>query len=660
MSASHPSRKSMENLLTSSSIHQHCVGPTNAFVEFKKEDVEGSISGRFEEQVAMYPDRLAIKTSNHGMTYDELNKGSNRMARAILAQQGREKTPIALLLEHDTPVITSILGVMKMGQMYVSLDASYPYTRLQYMLQDSQANLIVTNQKNLLLAEQLAKNACQLINIDVLDSSLSSDNLGLPVSPNTLFYIMYTSGSTGRPKGIVHNHRNMLHNVMNYTNCFHVCAEDRLTLLHSCSFASSVPDICKALLNGATLFPFDVKAEGLANIADWLIQEEITILNWGPTPFRYFVNSLTGEEQFPWIRLLNLGGEPVLRKDVELYRKHFAPKCIFANRLGSTETGLFRLNLIDKETPITGSIVPAGYAVDDMEVRLVNKDGQEVGVNQVGEIVVKSRYLSPGYWQRPDLTQAAFLPDPEGGSEQIYYTGDLGSMLPDRCLIHLGRKDFQVKVRGHRIEIAEIEMALLDFNAIKQAIVVVREHRCNNQWLVAYLVAAPETTLTIRELRCFLQKKIPDYMVPTHFVLLDALPMTPNGKLDREALPNPGKKRSEISPPFVAPRTPVEKFLAEIWAEVLDLSEVGIHDSFLDLGGHSLLATQIISRISNTFFVEVSLQSLLEAPTVADMAVVLVQSQTEKTGPENMGRILTELEALSDQEAQVRLVGKSQ
>ena len=655
MSTSQSSRKSLTNRLAYSPIQRHCVGPTNAFVEFKKEDVEGSITGRFEEQVARYPGQLAVKTRNHEMTYDELNKVSNQIARAILAQREQERTPIALLLEHDAQVIAAILAVMKIGQMYVPLDASYPQTRLQYMLQDSQANLIVTNRQNLSLARQLAQNACQLLNIDALDSSLPNDNLEFSVSPGTPFYIIYTSGSTGQPKGIVHNHRNMLHIVMNYTNYFHICAEDRLTLLHSCSFASSLPDICKALLNGATLFSFDVKAEGLANVADWLIQEEITVLNWGPTSFRCFVNFLSVEKQFPRLRLLNLGGETVLRKDVELYKKHFAPECIFANRLGATETGFFRLHLIDKETPITGSLVPVGYAVDDMEVRLVNEDGQEVEVNQVGEIVVKSRYLSPGYWRRPDLTRAAFLPDPEGGSEQTYHTGDLGRMLPDGCLMHLGRKDFQVKVRGHRIELAEIEMALLDLDVIKQAIVVAQEDEQGEQQLVAYLVATPEAMLTLPELRRLLTEKLPDYMMPTSFVFLDALPMTPNGKLDRQALSELEKKRYEMDNSFIAPRTPLEKSLAEIWAEVMGRSRVSIHDHFLDLGGHSLLATQIISRVIDTFSVEVSSQSFLNAFTVADMAIVLTQSLAEKADRENLDRTLTELETLSDHEAQTQL-----
>ncbi|MFQ5906232.1 MAG: AMP-binding protein, partial [bacterium] len=401
------------------------VRPTNAFVKFKKEEIEQSIPDRFERQVDRYPDHIAVKTSSHELSYDALNKAANRVARAILEQTREGEEPIALLLEHGAPVITAILGVLKAAKIYVPLDPSYPRVRIAYMLEDSQAGLIVTDNKNFPLARELTSHALQALNVDEMDSGLSTENLGLFISPDTTAYILYTSGSTGQPKGVVQNHCNVLHQVRTYTNDFHICADDRQSLLISCSFAAAVKIVFSTLLNGAALFPFDLKEEGVANLANWLIQEEITIYFSVPTTFRRFVSTLTGEDKFPKLRLVSLGGEPVCKRHVDMYKKHFSSGCLLGNRLGSTETQSIRWYFMDKKTQINGNMVPVGYAIEDVEVVLLDDAGEDVGFNRVGEITVKSRYLSPGYWRRPDLTRAAFLPDPEGGDERVYRTGDL-------------------------------------------------------------------------------------------------------------------------------------------------------------------------------------------------------------------------------------------
>ena len=619
------------------------VRPTNVFIEFKKEEIEKSVPDRFEKQVDRYPDRIAIKTGYQELTYKTLNQAANRVARSILNQRGKGEEPVALILENGAPMIAAILGVLKVGKLYVPLDPSLPRARATYILRDSQADLVVTNNKNLALAKDLAQNVPQLVNIDELDSSLSAENLDLSISPDTLTWILYTSGSTGEPKGVVQNHRNLLHFIMNYTNGFHICADDRLTLLYSCSVNAGAHDIFSALLNGASLYPWDIKEEGLTRLADWLTQQEITIYSSVPTVFLHFLDTLTGKEKFPALRLIKMMGEPVYKRHVELYKKHFSQDCIFVNRLGSTETGSVRWYFIGKEIRIAGSNVPVGYPVEDNEVLLFDDAGKAVGLGQVGEIAVKSRYLSPGYWRRPELSQSAFLPDSEGGDERLYCTGDLGRMLPDGCLVHLGRKDFQVKIRGYRIEVAEIEMALLDHVAIKEAVVLPWEARPGDQRLVAYVIPAAQQAPTVTELRRFLMESLPNYMIPSTFVMLDALPLAPNRKVNRRALPVPGRSRPELDNPYVAPRSPVEEVLAEIWAQVLGLDQAGINDNFFELGGHSLLATQVISRVINTFRVKVPLRSLFQAPTVADMAVVIVLNQVEKTASKDIDRMLAEL-----------------
>jgi len=337
---------------------------------------------------------------------------------------------------------------------------------------------------------------------------------------DTLTWILYTSGSTGQPTGVVQNHRNVLHFMMNHTNGLHICSEDRLALLHSCSVNAANHDIFTALLNGASLHPLDIKEEGVADLANWLIGQEITYCHVVPTLFRHLVDTLTGAERFPKLRLIRLGAEPARARDVELYKQHFSRGCILVNRLGHSETGTLLWYFIDRETRIDGPTVPVGYGVEDNEILLLDEAGVEVGLNGIGEIAVRSRYLSPGYWRRPDLTRAAFQPDPEGGDERLYWTGDLGRMLPDGCLVHVGRKDSQVRIRGHRIELDEIEIALLDLDAINEAVVVAAEDRSGDQRLVAYIVPRGRPAPTVTTLRSALAERLPDYMIPSAFVTL--------------------------------------------------------------------------------------------------------------------------------------------
>ena len=644
----------MASLHPQQAIWAKCFHPSGSFVEFRKEEVEQSIPSRFEQIVAKYPDRIAVKTRNQSLTYDALNTMANRVAQSLLAQRGEGEEPIALVIENDAPIIAAILGVLKTGKLYVPLDPLYPRARIADILEDSLARAVVTNTRNLTLARDLAHNGLQVINVDKIDSNLSP-NPNLNISPDSPANILYTSGSTGQPKGVVQNHRNVLHEIMNYTNGVHICANDRLVLLSSPSFADAVRTTYGSLLNGASLYPLDIREEGLAHLADWMIQQGITIYRSVPAVFRHFVSTLTANEKFPDLRLIYSAGDSVSKVDVELYKTYFPPNCIFVNGLGSTESLTFRWYFIDKNTQIPCSTVPVGYAVEDMEVFLLDNNGKDPGLDEVGEIAVKSRYLSPGYWRKPELTRGVFSADLAGGGEQIYRTGDLGRMLSDGCLEHLGRKDFQVKIRGNRIEVSEIEIALLDVDTIKEAVVVARKDDSGDQRLVAYVVPHKRPGPTVNSLRHALRGTLPEYMIPSAFVLLDVLPLTANRKVDRRALPAPTPARPELDTPFVTARTPIEETLAVIWAEVLSLDQVGIHDNFFDLGGHSLLATQVISQVREAFHIEFPLRALFEKPTIDELAKVIIELEAQKIEAEELGHILADIQSLSDEEVQERV-----
>ena len=393
----------------------------------------------------------------------------------------------------------------------------------------------------------------------------------------------------------------------------------------------------------------------MANIADWLIQKNITVYHSTPTVFRSWAQMLGDQQKFPQVRCIRTGAEQTGTEDVELFRKYFPRECVLHVGFSSTEAYHVTRFFIGYESDIAGSI-PLGYPPDGTEVMILDEDGKQVGVNRVGEIAVKSRYVSVGYWRKPDLTNSVFLPDPEGGEERIYLTGDLGRIAADGCLKFLGRKDFQVKIRGYSVNVAEIEQAMRGIHRVKDVAVVPQASSSSGHQLAAYVVPTAHPAPTIRQMRESLSRIFPDYKIPSYYVFLDSLPLLPGGKVDRRALPELGSGRPELEVPFVAPRTPSEESLAEIWKEVLGLDQVGIHDNFLELGGDSLLAGQVISRVIKTFRVELPLRLLFEAPTVADMAVVIVQHQAKKAEQEDIERLLAELEGISGEEAQ-RLLG---
>jgi amino acid adenylation domain-containing protein len=633
-------------------IRAKCFHPTGKFVEVRPNEIELSIPERWEKIAGLHPDRLAVKTTNHQLTYDQLNNAANRLAHEILNKRGEKSEPVALLFEQGAPAIIAILAILKAGKFYVALDPSTPLYRNKEILADATASLVVTNTRNLATAKTLAEHECRSINLDDVGAYSATGNPALSIPPGALAYIVYTSGSTGRPKGVVQSHRNVLYHVLEYSNSFHICAEDRISLVFPWSFNGGALVIYSTLLNGAALFPIDVKSEGLDSLARLLIEEKITIYHSTATVLRQLLGLVNRDEQLQSLRLVRFGGDAVTEADVTLYKSNFSPDCLLVNSLAATECGVICRYFFDKGTPITVSSVPAGYPAYDKQILLLDDHGNAVGVDQIGEIAVKSRFLSPGYWRRPDLTAAKFITDPCEGGEKIYLTGDLGRMTGDGCLYHLGRKDFQVKIRGYRVEIAEVEAALLNHDGIREVAVVGRKDHLDNARLAAYFVPSKYPAPSSSALRKFLNEQLPDYMIPTVFVPLDTLPLTPNGKINRQLLPDHDSSRPELDTPFAAPRTEIEKRLSKIWGDVLSLRQVGVHDNFFELGGHSLAATRVIAQVVKEFRLEIRLRDMFQAPTVAEMAAVISASQGNKLDEQELERILDELESVTEEEAQ--------
>lgn len=607
--------------------HSRGVRPNNDFVEFPRQEIEQSISARFAAQVERYSDRVAIKTKNHVWSYVRLNSVVNKIAGAIVSSRGAGAERIALLFEHDAPMVAALLGSLQAGKTYVPLDPHHPVGRLTHIVEHAEATILLTNNRNLSLARQLAKNGLEIINVDSLGESTKTVEFP-KVEPDRLAYILYTSGSTGQPKGVMQNHRNVLHYIRVYTNNLHLNADDRLTLFSSYCFDASVMDIYGALLNGATLYPVDVRENGLVDLAEQLTTEKITVYHSTPTVYRYFINSLedNADVPFPDLRLVVLGGEQVNKSDVESYRKHFADNSLFVNGLGPTEATVTLQNFIDKSTPVAGDSVPVGAPVENTEILLLNKAGKPAEI--FGEIAIKSKHVALGYWRNPAATSAAFSTNGQGPTVRTYRTGDMGRRLPDGSIKFEGRKDFQIKIRGFRVEPGEIESMLHLHPTVREAAVITQASDAGEIRLIAYVVPepggnAPAATITT-ELREFLRHKLPEYMVPGAFIVLESLPLTSSGKLNRRALPAPQVSSSACeTQPETAARTPLEQMLVRIWSELLSVKAIGVNHNFFALGGHSLLAVRLFAQIEKKLGKRLPLATLFQAPTIAELAAVI-------------------------------------
>ena len=617
---------------TSRKVSDQRVRPTNPYVHFTREDIEQSLAARFGKQVQKAPDRIALQSASCRWTYKELDRRSNNIAHGILRRCAEEEQRVALLFEHDAPMIAATLGVLKSGKAYVPLDPAYPVARLARMIEDSQTHTIITDEANKSLAQELAVEGVAILHFADLESRHVSEEVALG-SADAIAYLLYTSGSTGEPKAITQSHRNVLHHIRSYTNSLHICAEDRLLLVASLGVDAAVQDIFAALLNGATLCPYDIRGNELSALADWMANEEISIYHSTPSLYRYFVAALSERPwTFPKLRLIVMGGEKVVPSDIELYKKHFEPGCIFVNGFGLSESTVTLQCLFDTHYENAGSSIPIGNPVEDTDVLLLNAQGDAGQV--CGEIAIRSAYLAQGYWRLPELTAAAFLPDPQTPERRIYRTGDLGRLLPNGMIEFLGRRDFQVKIRGYRVECGEIEVALSKHPEVSGAAVVPRQNAMGEQDLIAYIVPRPDTSISSRQLRDFATTILPSYMVPQAILILEKMPLTSSGKINRKALPVPEDALGHGAHTYVAPGTSLDRTLAEIWIELLKLEKVGIYDDFFESGGHSLLATRLVSQIRRAFNVEIPLRAVFESPTIAAMSELIENIKWAASGSE--------------------------
>ena len=589
---------------------------------FLKDEIEQSIPDRFVMQVRKHRADLAIGTSTKSLTYEGLNSFANRIAHAILKSDIPSGDPVALLFEQDSPLIAAILGVLKAGNIYVPLDTGYPVSQLENILADSGAPLILTDIANYSQAVELANGRLKIIEVENESHTFPSGNPSLQLPPDTLAYIYYTSGSTGKPKGVVDDHRNVLHNVMRYTNNLQITSDDRLTLLQSSGFSGAVSNIFCSLLNGAALFPIDLRQVGIEGLAQCINSEGISIYHSVPTIFQRLLS--TGQD-FESLRIIRLEGDRATLKDLTLFQKHFGNDCLLVNGLGATETGITRQYFANNQTKLHGKQFPIGYATEDMQTLLLDENGTEVAQGEIGEIAVRSRYLARGYWRQPELTKNHFIPNPEKPGERTYLSGDLGCLNPDGELEYLGRKDFRSKFHGKWLDIDTIESALNSDEKIEQSLVDVRTDSQGTSQVVAYIVPSKGAVISASSLRKKLVKTgIEETIIPTVFKQLDTLPVDSNGKISRRNLPEP---QQMFRPAFTPACTETERRVAEVYASVLGYSQVGRYDDFYALGGDSLDAVSVSLQLEKILESSLPLALFAHATTVENMASAIDQHE---------------------------------
>jgi amino acid adenylation domain-containing protein len=576
-----------------------------------------SITERFLEVVASHRSNLAVVTRHEQWTYGELAHRAGRIAALILDRRGAADEPVALLFHHEASMIPGILGVLGAGKFYVPLVADDPPERLRSILKESGCRVILAGPGLEELARRIDSASLILRTVDAPAEPIPLARR----SADAISYLLYTSGTTGQPKGVYQCDGNVLHHAGCYASAIGLAPGNRMTLLPAYAFDASVMDVFATLTTGATLCIWNVRGDGLTQLLPWMKRNGVTIWHSTPSLLRVAFPAFDEPADLRWVVL---GGEVATGGDLELVLRHGGAGCRLLNGLGPTECTTALQYVADPVRDRGAARLPVGRPVAGTQVVLLDASGNPT--DDEGELAIGSRYVALGYWRRPDLTAERFSAAPDDSGRRIYRTGDLIRWTAAGCLEYLGRVDDQIKIRGYRIELSDVQAALSSHGDVVQAVVLARRDvETGETRLVAYLVARNrEVGLNMGWLRSHLADRLPDYMIPRAFVPLDALPLLPNGKVDRRALPEPDWRIGDDE--YRAPSTPLEGLLAQIWSEVLRRETVGVDDNFFDLGGDSLEAVRILSRIRAQLEVELPPRALFTAPTVSGLARMLTSN----------------------------------
>ena len=593
---------------------------------------EACVHHLFESQVERSPKAIAVADEAEELTYGELNRRANQLAHRLRAQGVGPEATVGILTERSVEMLVGLLGVLKAGAACVPLDPEYPRKRLDFMVSDSGLQVLVTQSR---LKDKLHAAGLTVVCLDddwpEIEQS-PADNPSAEVTAENLAYVIYTSGSTGRAKAVSLLHRGLCNRLVSGQNIYRLTEADRVLHKASFSFDASLWEIFWPLTVGARLVlarPGGQRDSGY--LAQLIARQHISVAHFVPSMLDVFLQEPEVRQCLD-LKRVYCGGEVL---PVEFPRRFFAllPGADLYNQYGPTETSV-NVTYWKCQRDAEPRSIPLGRPFANTQLYILDKYQQPVPVGVGGELYIGGDGLSRGYFGRPELTAERFIPHPfsDTPGARLYRTGDLCRYLPDGAVEFLGRVDHQVKVRGFRVELGEIEAALAQHPEVREAVALAQEERPGALRINAYVIAPRGATATGGELRDYLKEHVPDYMVPSAVMVLAEFPLTPNGKVDRRALLTVNQEQPDSGLNHVAPRTPIEQVLVSLWEEVLGATQVGIGDDFFDLGGHSLLATQLISRVRVAFQVEIALRELFESPTVETLAATVEEALRAQQG----------------------------
>jgi len=569
---------------------------------------------QLEEQFKIHPANCAVASGGISWSYAQLEAASADCASS-LGNGAHHFAPVALLMNHAAPLIAAIVGVLRSGGFYIGLNPAHSVARLAQICDEVGPRAIITDAQHAHIARCLAKSSRQVLVLsDLATASVSFVRSSPPqMAPCALFY---TSGSLKIPKPLVYTYGGTFHNVSNHARSLNIRAGDRLTLLSPCSAAASVSSIFAALLNGGSVHPFEPMKEGLNAIARWIEREQITIYHSVPSLFRRFLRTLDPDQILPSVRVVKLGGEPVFASDIDLFRRHFRKDAVLINGLGMTEAnGNISHYRVTDGVSCGGSFVPIGRPLDGIELKLLNGENTEVAAGEIGEIVLRGRYLAPAFWTGSEVRPFGLGPD------GWFRTGDLARKNHAALLEHLGRKDNQFKRRGQWVSLTEVEAALLQIDGVKEAAALAVEHK-NGEKGIAAFVCWEGAAVAEDRLRGHLTAKLPAHALPSFFFKVANLPLLPNGKIDRRALSQTAEdlmsKDAEVRAQTF---DSITLKLLSIWKQVLESGNItSIKDDFFSLGGDSLAAAEVMAAVEKIFRMRLPPATLLRAPTIEKLA----------------------------------------
>jgi surfactin family lipopeptide synthetase A len=592
-----------------------------------------SIPARIAEIARHRPDALALASATHAWSFMRLLDEASRIARTLLRYDTEGETPVALMLRHDAPLIAALLGTLMAGRCFAVLDPNFPVARNRIIIDNLGATTLLADTANAAEAAAVAGPLRRMRVIESLPDGPATALPGLDAPPDAPLGIFHTTGTTGEPKGVLWRQSLTLRRAMTDRDDVPIEAGDRFSLLTALCFPAAISDTFNALLNGASLHLYDMRAHGPAWLAEWLRQQKINCLRSPVALFRHLSSSLPQGERLADLKSVGLSGDALNRRDVLAARLILPPDCQIIHRYSMSEAGMVARDVIGTDAEIPDEIVAPGFVAPGKRLRILDDSGQLATAGEFGEIAIDLDGCAAGYWRRGQLEPLPSVPDPQFPGRRLYRCGDIGRFRADDRLELAGRRDSRVKIRGYRVEIPAVEVALRELACVREAAVILVPDASGESTLAGFVVPADGASAT--DIRRALAAKLPDYMVPSRFVMLDRLPLAGNGKLDRKAL--------RIEPPAAAPVVPAENEEAStaervrlILADLLGRPDVGLEDDFFAFGGHSLLAARALARVHHAFGRRLTLSCFYRAPNATALAAVIENSADPAELPEHV------------------------